>query len=163
MTTERVDAAEKVISASPNEIFRALTQCAAVAEWLPPDGSTGKIGRFEARPGGPFQMTLYFSDADGVPGKTTKNTDTINGHFVRVKPDELIDQAIEFDSDDPSFSGTMRMLWSIERASDTATIVRVEAHNVPSGIDPADHAKGLRSSLEKLARWCEARRSVPAG
>jgi uncharacterized protein YndB with AHSA1/START domain len=128
-----------------------------VIEWLPPNGSTGEIGQFDVRPGGQFQMTLHFTNAD-TPGKTTRNSDTVNGHFLRVEPDRLVEQAIEFDSKDPAFAGTMRMLWSLEPRNENSTLVTVEAHDVPSGIDPGDHAKGLSSSLENLARWCEGGR-----
>lgn len=159
MGADRIDSAVRVISAPAATIFEALTKRDVVAEWLPPNGSTAKIGRFEARPGGQFQMTLHFSDTN-VPGKTTKNSDTVKGHFVRVEPDRLVDQAIEFESDDAAFAGTMRMLWSLDPESENSTVVRVEAHAVPPGIDPSDHAKGLSSSLENLARWCEADRSL---
>ena len=154
MQTDRIDRAEKVISAPARTIFKALTDRHAVAVWLPPDGSTGEISQFDACPGGPFRITLHFPNKS-TPGKTTKNSDTVNGHFLRVEPDGLVEQAIEFDSMDPAFAGTMRMLWSLEPRSETSTLVKVEAHDVPSGIDPGDHAKGLSSSLENLARWCE--------
>lgn len=158
MGTDRIDSAEKVISAPARAIFEALTRRDAVAEWLPPKGSTGEIDQFEARPGGLFQMTLHFSDASAA-GKTTKNSDTVKGHFVRLKPNRLVDQAIDFESNDPAFAGTMRMIWSLEPESESSTLVRVEAHDVPVGIPPSDHAMGLRSSLENLARWCAANRS----
>ena len=154
-SSDRVDSAEKMISAPAHRIFAALIERSAVAHWLPPAGATAEIEAFDARPGGPFRMTLHFSG--NVTGKSAKSSDVVNGHFVRVEPDRLVDQAIQFESEDPAFSGTMRMLWSLEPAGNTATKVRVEAHNVPRGIDPADHAKGLKSSLDNLAKWCNSR------
>lgn len=97
-------------------------------------------------------MTLHFSEESGATGKTTKSSYMVKRHFVRVNRHSLIDQAIEFESGDPAFSGTKRMLWSLEPENDRSTLVRVEAHNAPSGI-PADRAKGLHSPLENLARW----------
>jgi len=152
--TERVDRAEKVIAASAATIFHALTNRDSVAQWLPPDGATGEIHEFEARPGGPFRMTLHFNTGRTSEGKTTADSDTVNGRFVRLVPDSLVDQAVEFESDDPAFAGTMRMLWSLEPQGEASTLVRVEAHDVPRGIGRADHMEGLRSSLNNLEQWC---------
>ena len=155
--TERVDAAEKTISASPQVIFEALTTRSAVAEWLPPLGSSGEILEFDPRPGGPFKMILTFANKR-ADGKTTGNTDTINAHFAKIKTNELVEQAIEFASDDPAYEGTMTMRWMLHPAGAGGTLVRVEARDVPEGIDPKEHANGLKSSLDNLEEYLLAAR-----
>jgi hypothetical protein len=49
----RTDTAVRVISASPDRVFAALTDSDTLAVWLPPDGMTGRFEHFDARPGGP--------------------------------------------------------------------------------------------------------------
>jgi hypothetical protein len=46
----------------------------------------------------------------------------------------------------------MLMTWVFE-PTPAGTKVTITAENVPSGISPADHDEGLRSSLENLAKF----------
>ncbi len=48
----RADSAVRVISASPDRVFAALTDSGALAVWLRPDGMTGRFEHFNTRPGG---------------------------------------------------------------------------------------------------------------
>lgn len=54
-------------------------------------------------------------------------------------------------SDDPAFAGTMTMTWTV-RSVDGGTLVEITADDVPDAISAEDHAAGLASSLENLAR-----------
>jgi hypothetical protein len=64
-----------------------------------------------------------------------------------------IEQAVVFDSEDPAFAGTM-ITWTF-KAIPEGTEVTVRCENVPEGIRPEDHAKGLGSTLENLAAFAE--------
>jgi hypothetical protein len=75
----------------------------------------------------------------------------VEARFVDIVADERVVQAVDFVSDDPAFAGTMTMTWSV-RAVDGGTLVEITAEAVPDGISAADHAAGMSSSLEKLAR-----------
>jgi Activator of Hsp90 ATPase homolog 1-like protein len=59
---------------------------------------------------------------------------------------------VEFESDDPAYSGTMRMTWSLDPV-EAGTRVEIRAEDVPPGISAEDHAAGLASSLRKLADY----------
>lgn len=61
---------------------------------------------------------------------------------------------MDFESDDPAFSGTMTMTWEVT-AIDGGTRVDITADDVPDGISPEDHAAGLASSLANLAEYVE--------
>ena len=63
-------------------------------------------------------------------------------------------QEVEFRSDDPAFAGTMTGTWSVAPV-DGGTLVELRADDVPSGISAEDHAAGLASSLDNLARYVE--------
>jgi len=88
-------------------------------------------------------------------------TDT---RIIALDPPERVVWSVEFPSDDPAFAGTMFMKWTLEAAPE-ATDVTVRATDVPSGIDPDDHAAGLASSLANLAALFEGHptRHVPTG
>jgi len=151
-STGRRDTASRFIKALPRAIYGAFVTREAVAKWLPPQGATMEVQTFEPRVGGRFQMTLTFA---GTSGKSTANTDVVVGRFVELVPPQRIVQAIEFDSPDPAFAGTMTMRWVLG-ATAGGTIVTVTAENVPSGISRADHEKGMASSLANLAAYVEA-------
>ncbi|WP_017586928.1 SRPBCC family protein [Nocardiopsis ganjiahuensis] len=151
---ERVDRGERIVEAPPTEVYRAMTEPAALEAWLPPEGMTGRIERFEPRPGGGFRMVLTYLDARAGLGKTTESTDVTEVGFVELVPDERIVQRVGFASDDPDLSGTMTMTWRLEAVPE-GTRVAVEATGVPPGISPGDHAAGLASSLANLAAHVE--------
>lgn len=63
--------------------------------------ATGDIELFEPYIGGRFRMTLRFTS---TPGKSSKDTDVVDGRFVALVAGERVVQAIEFVSDDPAFA-----------------------------------------------------------
>lgn len=78
----------------------------------------------------------------------------IERRFVELVADRLIAQLVTFDSDDSAFAGEMKITWTFMPVPE-GTRVDVRCENVPSGIRPEDHAAGLASSLENLAKLCE--------
>lgn len=79
----------------------------------------------------------------------------MEARFVELVPDERVVQAVDFESGDPSFSGTMTMTWQVSTV-DGGTRVDFIATDVPAGISAEDHSTGLNSSLENLARYLES-------
>lgn len=148
---DRRHTASRHIKTSPQAIYDAFLNRDALSKWLPPQGATGDIDVFEPRVGGRFRMTLTFESA---PGKSSKNTDVVDGQFVDLVPGKRIVQAFEFVSDDPAFAGTMTMNWKLEAVSG-GTSVTVVADDVPSGISRADHEVGMNSTLANLAAFVE--------
>lgn len=73
---------------------------------------------------------------------------------MRLVPDASVVQEIDFESDDPSFAGTMNMTWDITSV-DGGTLVEITANDVPDGISADDHAAGMASSLANLAEHLE--------
>jgi uncharacterized protein YndB with AHSA1/START domain len=148
----RTDIATRLIAAPPDAVYAALVDPDALTSWLPPDGMTATMNRYDARPGGSYRMTLRYADASGAPGKATADADVVEARFVELVPGERVVQAVDFVSDDPAFHGTMTMTWQV-RAVDNGTRVEVRADDVPTGISAEDHAAGLRSSLANLAAY----------
>jgi uncharacterized protein YndB with AHSA1/START domain len=150
----RTDTASRVVAAPPERVFAALVDADALAAWLPPDGMTGAIERFDARPGGSYRLVLTYVDASAAPGKATADSDVVEVRFVDVVPGVRLVQAVDFVSDDPAFAGTMTMTWELT-AVDAGTRVEIRAEDVPAGISAEDHAAGLSSSLANLAAYLE--------
>lgn len=150
----RTDTASRVIAAPPERIFAAFVDPEALATWLPPEGMTGRFEQFDPRPGGTYRLVLTYDDASASPGKATVDSDIVDARFVDLIPGERAVQAIDFVSDDPSYSGTMTMTWQITPVEE-GTRVEFIATDVPDGISAEAHVAGLASSLENLAGYLE--------
>ncbi len=150
----RTDTASRVIAASPDHVYAAFIDPEALAAWLPPDGMTATFERFDLRRGGSYRLVLTSTDASRGTGKAGADRDVVEADFVDLMPDERVVQAVHFISDDPAFAGTMTMAWQLTPV-DGGTRVDFIADNVPEGISAEDHAVGLSSSLEHLARYVE--------
>lgn len=150
----RTDTASRVVAAPPERVYEAFVDPDALTTWLPPDGMRGKLERFDPRPGGTYRLVLTYDDASASPGKATTDSDIIEARFVDLVPGERVVQAVDFVSDDPSYSGTMTMTWQVTPV-DEGTRVEFIATDVPDGISAEAHAAGLASSLENLAGYLE--------
>ena len=146
----RTDTASRVVAAAPERVYAALVDPDALAVWLPPDGMSASIERFDLRPGGSYRMVLTYADASGSPGKTTADSDIVEAHFIDIVPGVRVVQAVDFVSDDPCQVATMTMRWEIA-AVDGGARVDIIAEDVPDGITPEEHATGLASTLRNLA------------
>lgn len=153
---KRVDRASRVVAASPSAIYQAFVDPAALSIWLPPAGMTMLIENFEAREGGRYRMVLFYPEAGS--GKSSADSDIVEGCFVTLVPDERVVQEVDFVSDDPAFSSTMRMTWSLSPQAE-GTLVAIACEDVPAGIRPEDHHAGLNSSLDNLEAYFEDRPS----
>jgi uncharacterized protein YndB with AHSA1/START domain len=110
--------------------------------------------RYDLRVGRGYRMVLTFADPSGGAGKSTADSDVVEATFVELVEGERVVEAIEFESDDPAFAGTMRMTWQLTPLP-AGTEVSIVASGVPPGISAADHATGLQSSLDNLAAHVE--------
>ncbi len=141
-----------MISASAVRVYRALADPDAVATWLPPEGMTGHVEKYDLKVGGAVRIELTYEDASGEPGKTTEATDVVAGRFTAVDPGVRIVQEVAFDSEDPGFDEPMSMTWELT-AQGMSTLVVFRADNVPDAISADDHRRGLESSLANLADY----------
>lgn len=150
----RTDSASRVIAAPQQRTYAALVDPEALLCWLPPEGMTARFDRFDARPGGSYRMVLTFKDPSTATGKSTPDSDIVEGRFLDVVAGDRVVQAVDFVSDDPANAGTMTMTWQV-RAAEGGTLVEIRAEDVPAGISAEDHAAGISSSLANLAAYLE--------
>ncbi len=150
----RTDRASRVIAAPPDRVYAAFVDPEALAAWLPPDGMSARIERFDLRPGGSYRMVLTYADASASQGKASADSDIVEARFVDIVPGVRVVQAVDFVSDDPLHAGTMTMTWEVT-ADDGGARVDITADDVPDGITAKAHAAGLASSLRNLAHYLE--------
>ncbi len=153
--SSRVDSASRLIFAPAKAIASAFADPRALERWLPPGDMTGEMLHFDFRDGGSYRMRLTYAEPI-AQGKTTEDSDEVEVRIVRVEDERKIEQEVTFNSEDPLFSGVMRMIWTFAPRND-GTMVQVQARDVPAGITPADHQAGLASSLQNLASFVEER------
>lgn len=148
----RSDRVSRFISATPDRVFRAFIDRDALETWLPPDGMTARFERFDPRPGGSYRLVLTYHGPDHSSAKSTTDADVVEARYIDIRTDDRVVQAVDFESDDPSFAGTMTMTWAVS-AVETGSLVEFTAEDVPVGISAEDHAAGMTSSLENLANY----------
>lgn len=151
----RIDSATRVVAAAPAAVFAALVDVDARTAWLPPDGMTGRFEWFDARPGGGYRLVLTYDDP-GTRGKSKANTDVVEVRFTEIEPPRRVVEEADFASEDPAFSGTMSLTWTVEPESGGSRVT-VAAHGVPEGISQADHITAMTSTLANLDSHLHAR------
>lgn len=145
----------RIIKAPRKAVYQAFLDRDAVASWLSPETMTGHVHTFDPRVGGKFRMSLKYQDPQHSPGgKTSEDTDTFQGRFVELVPDEKIVWVTEFESEAPAFAGEMRITFSLTDAGGGTEVV-VLCEEIPEGVRPEDNQMGCRSSLQKLAAYLE--------
>jgi uncharacterized protein YndB with AHSA1/START domain len=151
----RTDRASRLMKAPVSRVFDSLVNRAALETWLPPGDMTGRFERFDPRPGGSYRLVLTYANPGMSQTKSTDESDIVDVRYLDIVPNDRVVQAVDFVSDVPEFAGTMLMTWLVEGESD-GTRVEIIAENVPKGISAEDHAAGLASSLDNLARFVES-------
>jgi uncharacterized protein YndB with AHSA1/START domain len=145
----------KFIAASPQVIYHACTDSAALAIWRAPGDMTGEVHQFDLRVGGGYEMSLYYPSSEEVEhGKTSAGEDRFWARFVELVPPHRIVEAVRFDSADPAFAGELIMEVTLEPQGD-GTLVTIRFEDLPAGIRPEDNEAGTQSALDKLAHYVE--------
>lgn len=134
----------RVLKATPEKIYRAFTEAAALASWIPPYGFVCIVDTMDARVGGRYHASFQ--------NFSTGNSHSFGGEFVELRPGELIKYTDQFD--DPNMPGVMTTtVWLKKNLAGTE--VRILQENIPAAI-PSDFCYlGWQESLEKLARLVE--------
>jgi uncharacterized protein YndB with AHSA1/START domain len=142
------------VNAPRAQVYRALLDPHALARWRVPNGMTSHVHEFDARVGGSFRISLTY-DAPTGTGKTTAHTDTYQGHFAKLVPNEQVVEVMEFETDDPTMRGEMTVTFTLTDVDGGTDVLGVH-DNVPPGVSPADNETGWWMALDKLAALVEA-------
>ena len=140
---------------APRErVYDALLDARAVATWMVPDGMTSHVHAFDPREGGAFRISLTY-DEPTETGKTTAHTDTYHGRFVKLVPNEQVEQVLEFETADPAMRGEMTITFTLADADGGTDILAVHDTCRPACRPPTTKRAGG-------CRWTNWRRSSRA-
>jgi uncharacterized protein YndB with AHSA1/START domain len=146
---------ERRITAPRHEVYRALLDPSAVATWRVPNGMTCHVHEFVSHEGGSFRISLTYDEPTAV-GKTSAHTDTYHGRFVRLVPDELVIEVVEFETANPDLLGQMTIATTLSDV-DGATHIVVVHEGLPVGVSNEDNETGTAMALANLAALIEER------
>ncbi len=135
----------RVLRSTPDRIYRAFLDAAAMVKWLPPNGFTGTVHQLDVRVGGVYKMS--FSNF------TTGKSHSFGGKYLELVPHERIRHTDQFD--DPNLPGEMQTTITLKKVS-VGTEVHIEQAGVPSAIPPEACYLGWQESLILLAKLVEA-------
>ena len=88
----------RVLRAPPDRVYRAFTNAAAMAKWLPPHGFVGTVHQLDAKVGGKWRMSFT--------NLGTGHSHSFGGEFLELVPGQRIVHTDRFD--DPNLPGEMR-------------------------------------------------------
>ncbi|ASU41113.1 polyketide cyclase [Herbaspirillum sp. meg3] len=134
----------RILRTTPDKIYRAFTDAAALAKWLPPYGFTCTVEHLEAKVGGTFRMS--FSNF------TSGNGHSFGGEYKELVPGELIRYTDKFD--DPNLPGELLVTVKLKPVL-TGTEVRITQSGIPELIPVEMCYLGWQESLAQLANLVE--------
>lgn len=135
----------RVIRATPERIYRAFLDAAAMAKWLPPNGFTGTVHKMDAKVGGSYHMSFT--------NFTTGHSHSFGGDYLELVPHERIRYTAKFD--DPNLPGTMQTTITL-RAVFCGTEFNAVQEGIPEVIPPEACYMGWQESLTLLMKLVEA-------
>ena len=134
----------RVVTATPEKVFRAFTEANAMASWIPPYGFLCVVHSMDVKIGGSFKMSFI--------NFTTGNEHSFGGTYLDVKPNEFLKYTDTFD--DPNLPGEMTTsVWLKEVACGTE--IKILQENIPAMIPTEMCYLGWQESLEKLKKLVE--------
>lgn len=134
----------RVLKASPEKVYRAFTESAALASWIPPYGFLCTVHEMKVEVGGSYKMSFH--------NFSTGNGHSFGGQYLELKPNEFMKYTDKFD--DPNLPGEMITSVWLQKVS-VGTEIKITQEGIPAVIPVEMCYLGWQESLEKLARLVE--------
>lgn len=134
----------RVLTASPEKIFRAFSDATAFSSWIPPYGFLCVTHQLDFRVGGNYKMTFT--------NFSTGNGHSFGGEFLEIKPGEFLKYTDKFD--DPNLPGEMTTSVWFKKVL-CGTDITITQEGIPSAIPVEMCYLGWQESLEKLKKLVE--------
>ena len=134
----------RVLRASPEKIYRAFLEPAALAKWIPPYGFTCEVHHLDARVGGTFRMSFT--------NFSTGNGNAFGGDYLELVPNELLRYTDTFD--DPNLPGEMTVTVVLKQVM-CGTDISITQAGIPAMIPVEMCYLGWQESLAQLANLVE--------
>jgi uncharacterized protein YndB with AHSA1/START domain len=134
----------RVLKAPPERVYKAFTDAAGMAKWLPPDGFTCTVHKMDAKVGGGFKMSFTnFASGQGH---------SFGGDFIEMKAGEKLVYTDKFD--DPNLPGLITVTVLLKAVS-CGTEINITQENLPEVIPLEMCYLGWQDSLRQLAALVE--------
>ena len=134
----------RVLTTSPEKLYRAFIEADALAKWLPPNGFACTVHSLEPKVGGTFRMSFR--------NFTTGDSHSFGGEYHELVPGERLRYTDKFD--DPNLPGEMQVTVTLKKVS-CGTELNIEQAGIPDVIPPEACYLGWQESLRNLARLVE--------
>lgn len=135
----------RVLVCPPERVFRAFTDPAAMAKWLPPHGFTGTVHQMDAQVGGTWRMS-FTNFGNG-------QAHSFGGKYIELVPGERLRYTSAFD--DPNLPGEMTTTVTLKAVS-CGTEMDVVQEGIPAIIPAEQCYVGWQQSLALLTQLVEA-------
>ena len=131
----------RVLKAPVSRVFKAFSDPAAKAAWLPPFGFTATVHSMEFKVGGTYRMSFT--------NFSTGSSHAFGGRFLEMEPNKKLRYDDKFD--DPNLPGTM--ITTVElREVFCGTEVNITQEGIPPMILVEACYMGWQDSLQLLAQ-----------
>jgi uncharacterized protein YndB with AHSA1/START domain len=134
----------RVLTAKPEKLYRAFTEAAALASWLPPYGFVAEVHQLDARVGGTYKMSFT--------NFSTGNGHSFGGKYLEMEPNKFLKYTDKFD--DQNLPGEMITTIWLTKVS-VGTELKITQEGIPSAIPVEACYLGWQESLEKLKKLVE--------
>jgi uncharacterized protein YndB with AHSA1/START domain len=134
----------RVLAASPEKVYRAFTEPAAMASWLPPYGYVCTVHEMNVKVGGTYKMSFQ--------NFSTGNSHSFGGKYLELKAGELLKYSDKFD--DPNLPGEMTTTVTLRKVIG-GTEIKITQVGIPEAIPAEMCYMGWQQSLDKLTRLVE--------
>jgi uncharacterized protein YndB with AHSA1/START domain len=134
----------RVLTTTPEKVYRAFLEADALAKWLPPNGYVCTVHQLEAKVGAARKMSFRnFTVGEGH---------SFGGKFLELVPNERLRYADPFD--DPNLKGEMTVTVTLKKVM-VGTDINIVQEGLPDAIPVEACYLGWQQSLENLAKLVE--------
>lgn len=134
----------RVLRSTPEKIYRAFLDPAAMCKWLPPHGFTGRVHHLDARVGGTYKMSFT--------NFSTQKSHSFGGTYLELLPGRRIVHTDAFDAPGPP--GEMKTTIEFEKVS-CGTEIRITQEGIPVVVPVEACYLGWQESLTLLNQLVE--------
>jgi uncharacterized protein YndB with AHSA1/START domain len=134
----------RVLTTTPQKIYRAFLEADAVAKWLPPNGFVCTVDHLEPTVGGTFRMSFR--------NFTSGNSHAFGGEYLELVAGERLRYVDRFDN--PNLPGEMEVTVTLKKVL-VGTEVNITQAGIPDLIPPEACYLGWQESLCNLAKLVE--------
>ncbi len=133
----------RVLSTTPEKLYRAFLDPDAMAKWLPPNGFTCKVYHMDAKVGGTYRMSFT--------NFTNQQTHTFGGKYLELTPTRL---RYTDKFEDPNMPGEMITTVEFKKVV-CGTELTIVQEGIPAAIPAEMCYLGWQESLILLGKLVE--------